>query len=149
MSAMRFVKLAGIAVLGLTGLSAFAQAVGSSGGLASAPSASLTSGAAANHAPGSKAADRALAKQVRRALAKSGMVLTDMTVRAKDGEVSLIGSVPTAALVEQAGHVAAGVSGVTSVTNRLTIRIDPRSFNGQGAATGIQTQPVASAHKPE
>lgn len=148
MSAMHFVKLTGIAVLGLAGLSTFAQAVESGGVPASAPHASAASGVEVSQAPGSKAADRALAKQVRHALAKSGMVMIDMKVQAKDGAVSLIGSVPTDALVAQAEHVAASVSGVMSVTNRLAVRIDPRLFDRSGAGIIVPAQPVASARKP-
>jgi hyperosmotically inducible protein len=149
MSAMHLVKLTGIVVLGFAGLSAFAQSAGSGGTQASVPLASAASGAGADHTTGSKAADRALAKRVRRALAKSGMVMIDMKVQAKDGVLFLIGSVPSSALVAQAEHVAANVSGVISVTNRLTVRIDPRTFNGTGAGTGVPAQPVASARKPE
>jgi hypothetical protein len=63
--------------------------------------------AVASHAqPGSKSADKALAKRVRRTLAKSpGMVLTNISIRAKDGAVTLNGSVPVAALVDQAGEI--------------------------------------------
>ncbi|WP_206003242.1 BON domain-containing protein, partial [Paraburkholderia polaris] len=89
-------------------------------------------GAAASASKASKAMDRALAKRVRRALAKtSGMVLTNISVRARDGAVTLVGSVPSAALVGQAAQVAGSVDGVSSVTNRLSVRIDPRSFNGR------------------
>jgi len=149
MSAMHLIKLTGIVVLGLAGVSAFAQSAGSGGAQAAAPLASMASGAGAEHTTGSKAADRALAKRVRHALAKSGMVMSDMKVQVKDGVVFLIGSVPSSALVAQAEHVAANVSGVSSVTNRLTVRIDPRRFNGTGAGTAVPAQPVASARKPE
>jgi osmotically-inducible protein OsmY len=149
MSAMHLVKLTGILVLGSAGFSAFAQSAASGRAQAAAPLASEASDAGADHATGSKAADRTLAKRVRHALAKSGMVMIDMKVQAKDGVVFLIGSVPSSALVAQAEHVAANVSGVSSVTNRLTVRIDPRTFNGTGAGTGVPAQPVASARKPE
>jgi hyperosmotically inducible protein len=58
-------------------------------------------------------------------------VLTNIRVRSKGGTVTLTGSVPAAALVDQASAVTASVNGVTSVTNHLTVRIDPRTFNRQ------------------
>lgn len=149
MSKMHLIKLTGILMMGFAGLSAFAQSGGSDGAQTAVPLASAAAGAGADHRTASKAADRALAKRVRRALAKSGMVMIDMKVEAKDGVVFLIGSVPSSALVAQAERVAANVSGVSSVTNRLIIRIDPRTFNGTGAGTGGPAQPVASARRPE
>jgi hyperosmotically inducible periplasmic protein len=77
------------------------------------------------------------------------MVMVDLTVRARSGVITLIGSVPTDALVEQAKAVSAAVDGVTSVDNRLIVRIDPRLLNGQSAGTGISGKPITSARKSE
>jgi hyperosmotically inducible periplasmic protein len=70
------------------------------------------------------AADRALQKNVRRALARTkGLDVLGITVRARDGDVVLEGSVPEQAEIEQATQVAKGVAGVRSVRNALTIHI--------------------------
>lgn len=126
MKGIRVIAVTGILFAAIVVTPAYAQPAGTT---ASASAAQSITGAAA---PASKASNRALAKRVRRALAKtSGMVLTDISVRAKDGAVTLVGSVPSAALIEQAAQVASSVDGVSSVTNRLSVRIDPRSFNGR------------------
>lgn len=93
--------------------------------------------------------DRELAKRVRRALSRSGMVMVDLTVRARGGVITLIGSVPTDTLMAQAKAVSSSVDGVTSVDNRLIVRIDPRLLNGQSAGTGITGKPITSARKSE
>ncbi|QBR01560.1 BON domain-containing protein [Paraburkholderia pallida] len=70
-----------------------------------------------------KAADRALQKKVRRVLAKAkGLDITNVTVRARGGVVTLQGAVPDAQQVDLAGRVANGVEGVTSVKNDLRVR---------------------------
>ncbi|WP_028224321.1 BON domain-containing protein [Paraburkholderia ferrariae] len=70
-----------------------------------------------------KAANRALARKVRAALAKDKDVsVANITVRAKDGAVTLQGTVPEQPQVDRATEVAKGVAGVTSVKNALTIR---------------------------
>ena len=62
--------------------------------------------------------DRQLAKTVHRAIEHSGEIYTaDMAVRAKDGVVTLVGSVPTASDVTQAAEVAHRVQGVVLVNN--------------------------------
>jgi hyperosmotically inducible protein len=71
----------------------------------------------------SKAADRALSKKVRTALIKAKIVDTQtISVRAKNGSVTLAGSVREQSEIERAGEVARGVGGVVSVDNALTIR---------------------------
>jgi len=70
-----------------------------------------------------RAANRRLARKVRGALAREkGINVAKITVRAKDGAVTLQGSVPQQAQIDRAGDIAKGVDGVTSVTNSLTIR---------------------------
>ncbi|WP_063959041.1 BON domain-containing protein [Caballeronia calidae] len=82
-------------------------------------SASTVSGKTATN----KAADRALQKRVRAALAKDkNVTVSNITVRARGGDVTLQGSVPTQAEVDHAAEVAKGVSGVNSLKNALTIR---------------------------
>ncbi|MEX3932158.1 BON domain-containing protein [Paraburkholderia phymatum] len=95
-----------------TPLAGFAQ-----GGNAS--SASQTTKSASS----SKSADRALQKRVRAALAKDKQLnAANITVRARGGAVSLQGSVTSQDEVSRAEEVTKGVSGVTSVTNSLTVR---------------------------
>jgi len=78
---------------------------------------------AAPAATSSKAANRALAKSVRRALAKTkGLEPTRIYTKAVGGVVTLTGSVPEQGQVDLAGKAAEGVSGVTSVSNKLTVR---------------------------
>jgi hyperosmotically inducible periplasmic protein len=108
-------KSACIVLLLSASLSALAQD-GAANVQASGPSAS------ANTAQTAKAADRALQKQVRRALARTkGLDITNVTVRARGGLVTLQGSVPDAQQVDLAGRVANGVDGVTSVKNGLRV----------------------------
>jgi hyperosmotically inducible periplasmic protein len=70
-----------------------------------------------------RAANRALARKVRGALARDKVVsVANIIVRAKDGAISLQGTVPTQPQVDRAAEVAKGVAGVTSVDNHLSIR---------------------------
>jgi hyperosmotically inducible periplasmic protein len=117
----------------------------SASSVSSSTGVSSKSGAETSSAPA--ASDHELAKRVRRALSRSGMVMVDITVRAKNGVVTLIGSVPTDSLVQHARAVTSAVDGVASVDNRLIVRIDPRLLNGQSAGTGIPGKPITSARK--
>jgi hyperosmotically inducible protein len=97
----------------LASLSVFAQASGTD---AMAPA--TTSGA---HA--SKADNRALGKTVKRALTKNKEIdASNIYVRARDGVVRLTGFVPENAQIQIATDVTQGVSGVTSVDNKLSVR---------------------------
>ena len=67
-------------------------------------------------------ADRALARAVRRALSKAqGFNVSNVYVRARSGAVTLSGSVDTGDQITQAETVAKSVSGVNSVSNKLTL----------------------------
>jgi hyperosmotically inducible protein len=67
-------------------------------------------------------ADRALARAVRRALTKAqGFNVSNVYVRARSGAVTLSGTVDTGDQIAQAEQVAHTVSGVTSVSNKLTL----------------------------
>jgi hyperosmotically inducible periplasmic protein len=69
-----------------------------------------------------KAADRALQKRVVQALSTiRGLRAMGITVRARNGAVTLEGWVPEQAQIELAGKTAQGVNGVTSVDNALTL----------------------------
>lgn len=113
MNQNRVIRLAAGAVIVLASLGAHAQgsdAAGASG----RPSAS--------DAKAVKAADRALQKSVVRALGKTkGLRATTITVRARNGVVTLEGTVPEQSQAALATHAAGGVPGVTSVRSALTL----------------------------
>lgn len=114
MKAFQAIKVIGGALIVVASLNAYAQssdAMAASGTMA-APSAKAT-----------KASNRALQRSVRKALSKTkGLSVTNITVRARSGAVTLEGSVPEQDQVDMATQAAQGVSGVTSVKNALTIR---------------------------
>ena len=67
-----------------------------------------------------RAANRKLALAVRRALGKTqGIDASSIVVRARNGDVTLLGTVSDPTQIDKAGQVAQGVDGVKSVTNRL------------------------------
>ncbi|CAB3761011.1 BON domain-containing protein [Paraburkholderia solisilvae] len=69
-----------------------------------------------------KQADRALAKAVRRALGKTpGFDVSGVFVKARNGAVTLSGSVKDGSQISQAEEVTRQVQGVTSVSNKLTL----------------------------
>ncbi|WP_321782157.1 BON domain-containing protein [Paraburkholderia sp. J94] len=84
------------------------------------------------NAASTKAADRALAGDVRHALRaarKQGLKASFIRVRAHDGDVTLTGVVADAKQIDFAVSIAQGVSGVRSVTTKITIR-DGESIKG-------------------
>lgn len=79
--------------------------------------------AAAAPAASSKAENRALGHAVKRALSKNKQIDgSNIYVRARSGAIRLTGFVPENNQIQIAGDVAQGVSGVTSVDNKLTVR---------------------------
>src|SRR5262249_7968980 len=69
-----------------------------------------------------KQANRRLARDVRRALAKAqGFDVSNVFVRARDGNVTLTGTVPESGQVARAAEIAQGVAGVKSVSNKATL----------------------------
>jgi len=118
MKAIHAIKLAGTALLICGSIHAYAQASDA----APATPASTTS-AARHHYKSLKAANRALQRQVRSALVKDrGISMANVTIRARDGAVTLQGTVPVQAQSDRATEVAKTVPGVTSVRNALSIR---------------------------
>ncbi|MFM0243708.1 BON domain-containing protein [Paraburkholderia sediminicola] len=84
--------------------------------------ASATAKPAASDAKTVKAADRALQKNVLRALSKTrGLRVSAITVRARNGVVTLEGTVPEQSQVGLAAQAAEAVEGVKSVTNALSL----------------------------
>jgi osmotically-inducible protein OsmY len=67
-------------------------------------------------------ADKKLARDVRKALSKTPHFnVSNVFVKARGGVVTLSGSVPDGAQIEQAAKVAMNVPGVTSVSNHLSL----------------------------
>ncbi|NKJ47770.1 phospholipid-binding protein [Burkholderia sp. SG-MS1] len=125
MKKVNLLKALGIALCVATASSAYAQASDA------APPAATASPPAAN-TKSTRQTDRKLGRDVRRALAKTpGFNVSNVFVRARGGAVTLTGSVPQGSQIQQAGDVAKGVPGVTSVTNRITLGV--RSGGGGGS----------------
>ncbi|RAR61328.1 BON domain-containing protein [Paraburkholderia unamae] len=89
---------------------------------ATAPSdASMAPGATPSASSTTKS-DRALARAVRRALSKApGFNVSGVFVRARDGAVTLSGTVRNGDQIRQAEDVTRSVPGVNSVSNKLTL----------------------------
>jgi hyperosmotically inducible protein len=114
MKSVDFLKALGGVVAVVVACNAYAQssdAMGASGAAMAAPSAKTV-----------KKENRQLGRKVRGALAKAqGISVSNISVRARGGAVTLTGSVPDQGQVDKAGDVAKGVDGVTSVSNKLTV----------------------------
>lgn len=67
-------------------------------------------------------ANHKLSVDVRRALAKGGIDTSSVVVQANAGALTLIGDVPDNTQIARAEQLARDVAGVTSVSNKLTIR---------------------------
>jgi len=83
-----------------------------------------SNGAASGAVPGTAAkSNRALRKRVYAAFAKHSEIdAGSISVTAKDGVVTLNGTVPDAQQLDEVAGIAKGVQGVVSVTNRLTVQ---------------------------
>jgi osmotically-inducible protein OsmY len=115
MKAFPAIKMIGGALVVLASLNAYAQS--SDAAATAAPAASAPT------AKQARAANRALSRKVRGVLARrKGLSVSNITVRARDGAITLAGSVPEQAQIDLATNAAQGVPGVTSVKNALTIR---------------------------
>ncbi|CAE6738965.1 hypothetical protein R69927_00815 [Paraburkholderia domus] len=90
---------------------------------ASTPSTStMTASGSAASATGRKA-NRALRRQVYNTIAKHKEISAgNISVAAKDGAVTLNGTVTDASQVDKVADIARSVPGVTSVTNKLSVQ---------------------------
>jgi hyperosmotically inducible protein len=114
MNMTKLIRSASGVVVMLASLSAFAQASGTD---------AMAAPAAAASAHSSKAENRQLGKTVKRALTKNKEIdASNIYVRARDGAIRLTGYVPENAQIQIATDVAQGVSGVSSVDNKLSVR---------------------------
>ncbi|KAE8756168.1 BON domain-containing protein [Paraburkholderia madseniana] len=116
MKAFQAIKMVGGALIVLASVNAYAQSSDA------APAAPMAASSAPS-AKAAKAANRALGRKVRTALSKTkGLSVTNITVRARGGAVTLAGTVPEQPQVDLATQAAQAVPGVTSVKNALSIR---------------------------
>ncbi|MCC8391842.1 BON domain-containing protein [Paraburkholderia sp. MMS20-SJTR3] len=112
MKTVGYLKALGVVVAMVAACNVYAQA---SDAATAAPS------AAANVKAG-KRANHELGRKVRAALTKTqGLDVSNISVRARGGAVTLTGSVPSQGQIDAAGEAAKGVAGVTSVSNKLTV----------------------------
>jgi hyperosmotically inducible protein len=125
MKSIKTFRLTVGAVVAATSMTAWSQTsepVSVPGASAMAPSSS------AAPATGRKA-NRALRRQVYNAIAKHKEISAgNISVIAKDGAVTLNGTVTDASQVARVAEIAKGVPGVTSVTNKLAVE---KPFGGQ------------------
>lgn len=99
-------------------LGAYAQPQGGSDVIASAPATTPAQSKGAI-----RKADRLLAKQVRQALVRvKGLDSGRIDVIARSGKITLGGSVPEAGQIDLAIASAKGASGVSDVTNSLSVK---------------------------
>lgn len=124
MKSNHVVKLAVAVLFVAASMRAWSQ----SGQPASAP-ASVPGGASAMAGSGTAApatgrkADRALRRKVYAAIGKQKEISAgNISVTAKDGAITLNGSVTDASQIDKVAEIAKGVPGVTSVTNKLAVK---------------------------
>ncbi|MEQ5841116.1 phospholipid-binding protein [Paraburkholderia acidicola] len=114
MKSVDFLKALGGVVAVVVACNVYAQASGADA--STAPAAATTS------AKTVKKADRQLGRKVRAAISKAqGVDVSNISVRARGGAVTLTGSVPDQGQIDKAGAAAQGVAGVTSVSNKLSV----------------------------
>ncbi|MCX4152944.1 MULTISPECIES: BON domain-containing protein [Paraburkholderia] len=122
---MKTIKTLGLAVAALfVAMSAttWCHADEAASSPSSAQGASTTAGSGAVATTGRKA-DRALRRKVYAAIGKYKEINAgDISVIAKDGAVTLNGTVTEATQISKVEAIARGVPGVTSVTNKLTVK---------------------------
>ncbi|CAB3806452.1 hypothetical protein LMG28614_06400 [Paraburkholderia ultramafica] len=125
-------KIAGLglfvgAIVVAMSTNAWSQSGNASGAGAAA---SVTGAAAPSSSPvPARKANRALRRSVYAAISKHREISAgSIGVTARNGAVTLNGTVTDASQIATVGEIAKGVPGVTSVTNRLTVQ---RPFGGQ------------------
>jgi hyperosmotically inducible periplasmic protein len=111
------------ALLVATSFNAWSQTSGAASASAGAQGASaMAASGSATPTPGRKA-DRALRRKVYAAIGKHKEISAgDISVVARDGAVTLNGTVTDVSQISQVADIAKGVDGVVSVTNKLTVK---------------------------
>lgn len=122
MKTIRVTARTAAALMVVTSLNAWSQTGASASATSSALSASATVAASnAVPVPGRKA-DRALRKRIYAAIGKHKEISAgNISIVAKDGAVTLNGTVADASQVSEVADIVKGVTGVMSVTNKLTV----------------------------
>ncbi|HEX7931753.1 MAG TPA: BON domain-containing protein [Paraburkholderia sp.] len=121
MKSIQAIELAVATLIVATSMNAWSQTSETTRAIAASASAMAVSGAA-SPATGRKA-DRALSRTVYAAIGKHKEISAgDISVIAKDGAVTLNGTVTDASQIDRVAEIAKGVAGVTSVINKLTVR---------------------------
>lgn len=120
MKSMQAFRLAvGVAIVATTSMTAWSQTRDT----ASAPAASAMAAPASAAPATGKKANRALRRQVYAAIGKHKEISAgNISVIAKDGAVTLNGTVTDASQVGKVAEITKSVAGVTSVTNKLTVQ---------------------------
>lgn len=122
MKSIQVRELAVAMAIAVVTMSAWSQTGQMAGAMASAPNASATAASGASAPASGRKADRALRRKVYAAIAKQKEVSAgDISVIAKDGAVTLNGTVTDASQIDKVAGIARSVAGVTSVTNKLTV----------------------------
>lgn len=119
--------IAGGVLIALASVHAWAQAGASVASAASNGTAIAASGSMT--ATDTRKDNRALRRKVYAAIVKHKEISAgDISVVAKGGAVTLNGTVVDASQIDQVAVIAKGVSGVTTVTSKLTVK---KPFGGQ------------------
>ncbi|AMV45795.1 BON domain-containing protein [Paraburkholderia caribensis] len=117
------VQLAVVAWLVAASMSAWSQSGQPAKAPASVPGTSATTASGAAAPATGRKADRALRRKVYAAIGKQKEISAgDISVTAKDGAITLNGSVADASQIDKVVEIAKGVPGVTSVTNKLAVK---------------------------
>ena len=132
-------------VLRALGVAAVAACLSGSVYAQSSDAAATEAPAAATSAPKAaaktaKKANRKLGYAVRKAITKAGGIdVANIVVRSKGGAITLEGTVPTQ--IDKAEEAAKGVSGVTSVSNKLTFSSSNAGRRRVSAACAVFRRP--------
>lgn len=115
-------ELAVAIAIAVVTVNAWSQTGQTAGALAGAPNASATAASGASVPASGRKADRALRRKVYAAIAKQKEISAgDISVIARDGAVTLNGTVTDASQIDKVAGIARSVAGVTSVTVKLTV----------------------------
>jgi osmotically-inducible protein OsmY len=126
MTTKRTLRIAGAVLFALASFHAWAQPGASEANASNATAVAASGGMTAKD---TRAANRALRRKVYAAIVKHREITAgDISVVAKGGAVTLNGTVVDASQIDKVAEIAQGVPGVTSVTNRLTVK---KPFGGQ------------------
>ena len=126
MTTKRTLRIAGAVLFALASVHAWAQPGASEASASNATAVAASGGMTAKDV---RKANRALRRKVYAAIANHKEINAgDISVVARGGAVTLNGTVVDASQIDKVAQVAQGVPGVTSVTNRLTVK---KPFGGQ------------------